>query len=348
MSARNIILLPDENEEDENGIKKPKKMIWVEVAVSSAIINLTAVANSYDTASYTAEEVYQQTTSVLNQDNHVSSDLARRFLNNLHYGGFAEIDPELQASGIGGLNLEAKLTLYESIAQEHNERNLQYLSALNAEMKLGNDFYTRGSRESAQFFESGNLSYLANANPNLMMGLSRLLKGQEQIKPDVKEKIYQGLIDAYCDFCEIPRKQIHFCHNKDAKLQGFYSPQDDSITMNTNTDDFRINPMGTIETLIHEARHGKQHALANAYRSGGIPAGHPNYVAARVFNANINTIGGYIGAGWNYSAYHGQPAEVDARTAGESAVASLQKNMKYLTQYLRPVARATPLLSFAL
>ena len=347
MSARNIILLPDENEEDENGVKKPKKMMWVEVAMSSAIINLTAVANSYDTASYTTEEVYQHTTSALNQGNHVPPDLARRFLNNLHYGSFAETDPELQASGIGGLNLEAKLTLYESIAQEHNERNLQYLSALNAEMKLGSDFYTRGTKESAQFFESGNLSYLANANPNLMIGLSRLLKGQGQIKPDVKEKIYQGLIDAYCDFCEIPRKQIHFRHNKDTKLQGFYSPQDDSITMNTNTDDFRSNPVGTIETLIHEARHGKQHALANAYRTGEIPVGHPNHVAARVFHANINTVGGYIGAGRNYSAYYGQPAEVDARTAGESAVAALRKNMKHLVQNSQPVARIRPSLSLA-
>ncbi len=287
---------------------------------------------SYATESFdTIEELYAHATSQLEAGNHLSSATARRYLNNLMYEGFREIDPELQAKGIAGLSLDTKLILYESIAQEFHPQNLQYLMALNDEMGLARDFYACEAEESTSFFSMDNIETLQNQYPNLINSLDRLLKSPTSFNIEAKSNIFQQLVDAYCIYCEIPRLNVRCKFEEDEGLQGFYSAYDKSITLNTNTDNFRRNPLGTIETLIHEARHSKQHALAQAYRNGEIKESHSSYIAARLFHASLMTAGGYISPEFNYSGYRDQPAEMDARAAGGAAAAALKRNQKYLS-----------------
>jgi len=329
-----VIFIPvEDDKDDDEGIPKFRRMVAIPVMESIPAPILGLISGCPNFYPLEVHELHDYVTGQLQNKQLVSPDLARRFLNNLHYGGFSEIDPALQAAGIVGMRLEDKLTLYESIAQERNPQNLKWLSALNAGMGLGADFYAEQAKETAKFAERENLKLLFERNPNLIVGLARLLNNPASVRDDIKEAIYQELTNAYCDFRKIPRSKVHFYNDKDPCLQGFYSPRDGSISMNRNTKNFGNNPLRTIETLIgHEAKHAQEYAIAKDLRAGKIQPGDPNYIAARVFNANINMLGGYIAADCNYEAYQNQPAEIDARTSGEAMFEILSKNVGYIVQ----------------
>lgn len=282
------------------------------------------------------QQLYDHVTNKLAQGEIIHPELARRYVHHVYYNEFSDIDLLLSRGGLGGMSLDDKLTLYESIAQECHSKNTEYLGALNAEMGLTDEFFAQEAEETAEFFSEQNLRYLARTHPKLIAGLEAMMTSPASLSEAAKANTYQMLSDAYCDFCEIPRKQVNCRHDPDSLLYGFYQPRNDSIMLNTNTDLFRRDPFAVIETLIHEARHGKQHEMGRAYHHGEIPRSHPSYVPARVFYANIKTVDGYVNPQYDYSGYHGQPAEIDARKAGEVAINNLRKNLPALMRQTAP------------
>jgi len=296
----------------------------------------------YEIYPTSVEEIYDHVQEKLKSNSLIEPEIARRFLENLFRGGFTDIDPALQTGGISSLNLEAKLILYESVAQEcynpedpDNLNNLKYLSALNAEMGLGEDFYLREAQKSTTFCSVENLRRLSQENPNLLSNLAKLFNN-DPIRSEIKETIYQEMVDIFCDFFHMPRKEIYFQHEENKRSLGGYVHDHNCIFLNTNSDEFQKNSIGTLETLFHEARHGMQHDLADAYRTGKIQPNHPDYAAARIFYVNIKTIGGYINANANYAAYDDQPSERDARVVGQAVVTALQQNVGILNQCPKP------------
>lgn len=272
-----------------------------------------------------AEELYEFVQARLEQNEHVPAELARRYVHHVFYGGFEDIDPALHRGGLEGMPLADKLVLYESIANEYDPRNIQYLSALNAELGLGADFFKREAEETASFFSERNLNFLTRTKPDMMHNLRQYLDNPQSLPDQQKEKLFQDIINSYCDFCEMPRANVICKADKNENLLGYYQSGSHNITLNTNSFCYQDDPWTMIETLIHEARHGKQHCLAQRYQRGEISPDAPSYVAARVFYANLRTTGGYICSGDGFDNYFEQPSEIDARMSGTMAVCSIAR-----------------------
>jgi hypothetical protein len=259
---------------------------------------------------------------VLGAGGRTDADSARRLLTNIFYGAINFANP-LGQEGISALPLGVKLNLYESIAREGHPQNHQYLDALNQEMGLTQSFYSRQAADVVTFLNrpSLDLSYaFRHMGTTFSSAMTRAISGQAT--ECERRELLAYLANAYGRHLGLtPPPRIQFVH-ADPNLQGQFIPDNSGgggvVQINLDSTGFKTDFSRSLNTLFHELQHGKQFALVADLQAGRVTEIHPDYVAARVFAANLSNFG-YISASTDHGAYERQTAEVDARNAGELA-----------------------------
>lgn len=261
--------------------------------------------------------------NVISRKGRVDPDSARRFLNRIFYGN--------GPGSLEKLDIEFKLNLYESIAREDNPRNAVYLDALNQEMGLTKEFYLEQAATAAGFMSDENKQWLeqrwkeSGRQGTFGDAMAQAIRTPERVGTKGKTSLLGFIAASYSEYADIRAPHLEFIHAH-PNLQGETDGR--VLRINTNTPDFSGNFLGTFHTLMHELEHNRQRDLAADYKAGRIGRDHKDYIAARVFSANMDNFG-YIepdnAAG--FSAYEGQIVEVDANFAGR--VATRMARQKY-------------------
>ena len=277
---------------------------------------------------------------VANCKGEVSPELARRFLNNLFYGGFDHIHPSLAHNGLRALPVEFRLNLYESIAKDNHPRNFLYLDALNSELGLTEPFFARQAKDVVSFFAKPwlGLTYaFKNWGQTYSGAMNRALRGEAS--ETEKRKLIAHTVQAYFKHLGLPEPKIQYI-NAHPGLQGGCSPDGKVFSINQNSTGYRNDFSEVINMIFHESQHGAKHIrMARDYLAGKIKADHPDYIAARVFAANLANFG-YITPSRDHEAYERQPMERDARYAGGLAQKLVIE--RYGDRTPAPRARAYP------
>ncbi len=255
---------------------------------------------------------------VLDKEGKVEPSVARRFLSNVHYGACEGLD------SLAALPLETKINLYESVAADDNPRNALYLDALNQEMGLTEAFYRREGQRAAAFFSPAHAHVLerkwqmsGNAG-SFGAAMNKAILHPQATSAETKKQLLGFITKSFCDYTGQKEPRLEFFRD-DPRLQGY---ADGSVVgINEAASNFSEDFLGLIMTNLHELDHGGQMELGMAYRDGRIGKSHPDYIPARVYNANLLTQSGYIPpeniAG--HRAYEEQPAEIGANYAGNVA-----------------------------
>ena len=250
---------------------------------------------------------------------------ARRYLNKIHYG---EINPSIgddALQGISKLPIEMKINLYEVLAEEGNDRNLEYLDALNQEMGLTEEFYAAQAEDVKEFFgDTKKIEKMWRAasgtRGTFAKAMNQMINHGEAMSERDKKNVLTFAAKSYAKHMGLEEPKIKFFAD-DPRLQGYFQRETGEIAFNTNSEAFKKDPMSAFNTAFHEPKHMEQCALAKAYEAGELSKTHKDYLAARVFAANMSTKGGYITADTplGIKAYARQPSEVGARFAGDTA-----------------------------
>jgi len=248
----------------------------------------------------------------------VDPENARRYLNHIFYG-------DIRQEGIISLPIEIKINLYESLAEEGNERNLEYLDALNKEMGLTEEFYAKQSEDVKTFFgDTKKIEKMWRSFPGtkgtFAAAMHQMINYGEAMNEKDKKQVLIFTSKAYAKHMGIEEPKVEFFEDK-PNLHGYFIRETGVIGFNTESSSFKEYPMQAFNTAFHETKHMKQYALAKEYKDGDISRMHKDFISARVFAANLKTKGGYINGGnpLGHDAYASQPSEIGARHSGDTA-----------------------------
>ena len=262
----------------------------------------------------TSEEL---TSHIFKKEGKVSSTAARKFLNNLHYEG-------LEKQALHCPNPEVKINLYEAIASDAQNDNTRNLNALNEEMGLTEEFYAKNAQSVDTFLsDTDRLETAWKVRYGEQTSYSKVMKKIVNNDPSITNKETVALLEfineEYSQHCGIEVSKLNFFEG-DPNSLGYQ--REGEIGINLSSPLFKEDPKQLLNTLFHEVDHGKQCKMGQDYRDGMIERGHPDYMTARVFAANLKSNNGYIQPQnlLGHQAYKTQPAEVAARYSGERAV----------------------------
>lgn len=247
----------------------------------------------------------------------VDPENARRYLNHVFYSGQTE-------TTLRDLPLETKLSLYEAVADEHNPRNALYLNALNEEMGLTEKFYAHNAKSIDSFFTDTPRLEAAwtdsqDTRTSYAAVMKKIVTNDPSITYEETTAALGFMAEEYANHCGVDVPKLVYFNGRPESL-GYQC--EGEIGINLSSPHFLNNPQQLINTLFHEVDHMKQHAMGQAYRDGDIGEKHQDYIAARVFAANLKTKNGYIQPQnlLGHQAYKNQPVEIAARYAGDHAV----------------------------
>jgi hypothetical protein len=269
----------------------------------------------------------------------VSPAEARAFVDGCLRSRFANekriSDPRAKA-GMGGLDFETLVTLYEKIAEEDVPQRSIYLRELNKALDQGEAFYEKLIAPVRQFFSRNNIPVLEQKWQDAKRA-GRVDKSEGTFAdtlatllshPPVLSKneyirrvgMLQFICDAYSESIGEGSVRVGLFQGQPG-LKGFHmgkeSPQGEVIGINLiEMHDFR----SALNILMHERQHASQDRLAEALAKGRIKPGDDNYIAARLFGAN-RANHGYLSPDMpsGPTGYLFQPMEIDAHNAGNTA-----------------------------
>lgn len=284
----------------------------------------------------------------------ISAEDARSFVNNIYYGGFHDVFSVIEDAinipdgrlssfidqhGLSAFPVELKLNLYEAIANDvaGSKNNAVYLNELNREMGLTQEFYAAQTLEVQQFFAPENKEWIeakwtqAGNGGTFEDAISRQLTSINGLNDPNAQNLAAFMINAFSEFHGRPQPEVNFI-NENPNLCGAAGCKTDGtavINLNMNASSFKNgNFLKVVDTAFHESKHIQQKQLGQKYLAGEIDRSHPDYVAARVFAANLESRAGYLTPDneLGHEAYENQPVEIDARASGRMA-AHLVKTM---------------------
>lgn len=277
------------------------------------------------------------------QNGEVTPDEARRFLNHVYYGSYRKDD----VCGFGDLPVEMRLNLYKSVASDTHPANPIYLDALNQEMSLTKRFYEVQSRKVDDFFCPAKQAELQRRwqseghKGSFQQAMQQACQHPETTTPERKLELLGFISSSYA--AHLGRKPARFTGFSDGPGSiGGYQYKTDTLAVNVHSVSFQKDFLTMVDAVIHENQHREQHRKVDEMKAGVIGPGHPDYIAAKVFEANFAN-NGYLPPNnlAGHEAYERQVVEKDARFAGEKAAilaAGLYGSPKPVEPEVRPMS----------
>ncbi|MDE2029377.1 MAG: hypothetical protein KGI97_02315, partial [Alphaproteobacteria bacterium] len=197
------------------------------------------------------EDLYR---AVVDAGGRVSPTLARRFVHGVFYGAFEgrnednvertrQEELEKARQRIRALDLDLRLNLYESIAQEKHPANLRYLEALNAELGLTREFYHAQAKKARSYFERDDLEsqwHVATGSKRsfaneMYLACAGIANDRE------KQKLAEFLVSSYAAHCGRKSPCVRFIYDIPENQALFQKTPDgaEEILINCNTRGFQ-------------------------------------------------------------------------------------------------------------
>lgn len=301
-----------------------------------ATFNANAAIAAEDYKKLETQDLWRK---VCQDPTHLTPREARAFTDGCMTSRFAN-DPAISdpraKKGLAAFDFETLIAIYEKVAEDDMPLTSIYLRELNKALDPGAEFYDRRADPVRMFFSRANTATLeqkwtaakaagriGRKEGTFSDALSALLSHPPLLEREEFKRradILQFIADSYSDYIGEPPVKLKLFQGMQG-IKGFQTDKDsehgEMIAINIQElHDFRA----CINILMHERQHTSQSRLADRLVAGKIRKDDPDYVAARLFQAN-RARNGYISpmAPAGSAGYVYQPMEVDANNAGNTA-----------------------------